>query len=114
MEKIGACGLVCSECGAYKATQANDPAAIEKVAIEWGKMFNSEVKSEYVWCDGCLSTSDRKCGNCAGCGIRACVVGRGLANCAGCEDYGCETITKFFELFPHAKGKLDEIRAARQ
>jgi hypothetical protein len=114
MKQIGACGLVCSKCEAYEATQANDLAAIAKVAQEWSKMFNSKVDPEYVWCDGCLSASDRKCGNCAGCSIRACVLGRGLANCAGCDDYPCKNITEFFELFPSAKEKLDEIRAAWQ
>lgn len=112
MEELGACGLVCSECDAYVATKANDPIAIGKVAQEWSKMFASAVEPEHVWCDGCLSASDRKCGNCAVCGIRSCVVGRKLANCAGCDDYGCKAITEFFGLFPCAKEKLDDIRAA--
>ncbi len=46
MEQIGACGLVCSECDAYKATQANDPATIAKTAQEWSKTFNSKVEPE--------------------------------------------------------------------
>ncbi|MCX6343989.1 MAG: DUF3795 domain-containing protein [Armatimonadetes bacterium] len=114
MELIAACGIVCSECSAYKATQSNDPAAIEKVAQEWGQIFNAEVKPESVWCDGCLSDSDRKCGNCAGCSVRRCVVGRGLANCAECDNYGCETITEFLEVCPEPKEKLAEIRAEKQ
>ena len=32
---IAYCGLVCSDCQAYVATQANDPAALERVAAEW-------------------------------------------------------------------------------
>ena len=115
MEKImGACGLVCRECGAYKATQANDADAIAKVAAEWTRLYNTDVKPEYVWCGGCMTDSARKCGHCAECEIRACVVGRGLANCAGCDDYACERITKFFEYDPCVKQTLDEIRAARQ
>ena len=44
MEKIiGACGLLCGECGAYKATQANDADAVAKVAAEWTKLFNTDV-----------------------------------------------------------------------
>lgn len=106
---IAACGLVCSECDAYKATQSNDPGAIARTAEEWSKIFNSDVKPEYVWCDGCLSESDRKCGNCAGCRIRACVLVRGLSNCAGCDDYACEDIKKLFDLFPSAKETLEKI-----
>ena len=42
MDKIVAyCGLVCTGCPAYVATQADDRAALEKVAAEWRKAFNS-------------------------------------------------------------------------
>jgi len=108
---LGACGLNCVECEAYKATQANDVDAVAQVAAEWSKQFGTDVPPEYVWCDGCHSDSARKCGNCAGCGVRTCVVSRDLDNCAACSDYGCETITKFFQMFPHAQRALDEIRA---
>lgn len=109
---LGACGLVCSECEAYKATQANDPDAIAKTAAEWSKMFNTDIKPEYVWCDGCLAASERKCGHCAECDIRACVMGRGLANCGECDDYACARIRAFFKSVPCAKARLDEVRAA--
>lgn len=115
MEKIiGACGLDCGDCGAYKATQANDPDAITRVAEEWSKEYNTDIKPEYVWCDGCMTAGARKCGHCGDCDIRACVAGRGLANCAECDDYACERISRFFESVPCAKGRLDGIRAARQ
>jgi hypothetical protein len=110
---LGACGLVCSECEAYKATQTNDPDAIAKTAAEWSKMFSADIKPEYVWCDGCLAASSRKCGHCAECDIRACVTSHGLANCGECGDYACEKITQFFEMMPDAKAKLDQIKAAR-
>ena len=36
MDKIIAyCGLVCSDCSAYVATQANDQEALERVAAQW-------------------------------------------------------------------------------
>lgn len=110
---LGACGLVCSECEAYKATQANDPDAIARTAAEWSKMFNADIKPEFVWCDGCLTAGARKCGHCAECDIRACVVGRGISNCGECVDYACGKITRFFEMAPDVKAKLDEIKAAR-
>jgi hypothetical protein len=115
MEKIiGACGNDCGDCEAYKATQANDAGAIARVAEQWSKEYSADIKPEYVWCDACMTDGARKCGHCAECDIRACVVSRSLANCAGCDDYACERITKFFESFPCAKGRLDEVRAARQ
>ncbi|MCE5314655.1 MAG: DUF3795 domain-containing protein [Armatimonadota bacterium] len=108
---IGACGLVCSECEGYKATQANDPDAIAKIAADWSKQFGADIKPESVQCDGCMTASDRKCGHCAECEIRACVISRGLPNCAHCEDYGCETISNFLKMAPCAEKSLSEIRA---
>ena len=50
--------------------------------------------------------------HCAECDVRACVASRVLPNCAHCKDYGCQTITKFFEWVPAAKEQLDAIRAS--
>ncbi|MEN6356326.1 MAG: DUF3795 domain-containing protein [Armatimonadota bacterium] len=108
---IGACGLNCSECDGYKATQANDPDAIAKVAADWSKLFGNDIKPESIYCDGCMVESDRKCGNCAECSIRSCVASKGLANCAHCDDFGCETLTNFFQMAPCAQEHLNEIRA---
>ena len=108
---LGACGLVCSECEAFRATQNNDAKAIAQVAAQWSKQFATDISSEAVWCDGCLAGSKRKCGHCADCEIRACVVNRGLTNCAGCDDYACDKLDKFFDMVPCCKGRLDAIRA---
>jgi hypothetical protein len=113
MDKIIAyCGLVCSDCPAYVATQANDQAALEKVAAQWRQEFNApNITVEAVICDGCLD-GGRKCGHCAECQIRACGVERGVANCAHCADYPtCDKIQGFFGFVPQAKVTLDGIRA---
>jgi hypothetical protein len=111
MDKIIAyCGLVCSDCSAYVATQANDQEALERVAAQWREEYNApNVTVESVICDGCLSDG-RKCSHCAECEIRACGVARGVANCAHCADYACEKLEKFFGFVPGARGVLDEIR----
>lgn len=108
---IGACGIVCSECGAYKATQANDAAEIAKVAANWSELYNTDIKPEYVWCDSCLSDGDRKCGHCRECNIRACVTEHKIANCSECSDYGCEKISEFIKAVPDVKAVLDDLRA---
>ncbi|MCE5322084.1 DUF3795 domain-containing protein [bacterium] len=108
---IGACGLSCSECDAYKATQANDHEAIAKVAADWSKQFGADIQMESILCDGCMTDGNRKCGHCAECEIRACVVSRGLANCAYCDDFGCEKLTNFFQMASCAEKSLNEIRA---
>lgn len=108
---IGACGLNCSECDAYKATQANDKEAIAKVAADWTKQFGTEINPDTIYCDGCMVDSNRKCGHCSECEIRSCVASKGLANCAYCDDFACETLSKFFKMAPCTQGRLNEIRA---
>ena len=114
MEKMVAyCGLVCSDCEAYIATQADDREALEGIAARWRKEYNApDITVDAVVCDGCQSESERKCGHCAQCEIRACGVERGLANCAHCADYACDKIEGFFGMAPDARGVLDGIRAS--
>jgi hypothetical protein len=107
---VAVCGLICSDCPAYVATQADDRAALERVAAEWRQAYNApNITVESVICDGCLD-GGRKCGHCAECNIRACGVARGVANCAHCPDYGCEKLEGFFGFVPQARATLDEIR----
>lgn len=108
---IAYCGLVCSDCPGYIATQKNDQEALKKVAEMWSKEFGANLKAEDCICDGCM-TDGRKIGHCSECDVRLCAVGRGVANCAHCDDYGCETITGFWKMAPDAKTTLEAIRRA--
>jgi len=113
---ISACGLDCADCEAYKATQAGDKSASEKVADAWTKQFGEgkiTFKAEDTFCDGCLTESERQGVYCGQCDIRACVTGKDIANCAHCPDYACENLNKFFEFAPSAKTSLEEIRAQK-
>ena len=51
---IAYCGVVCNDCPAYIATQANDEKMAKKTAEEWSKAYNADIKVDDVWCDGCL------------------------------------------------------------
>ena len=108
---ISGCGLVCTECPAYQATQTKDQAKAQATAEQWAKMFQTEVTIDDVWCDGCL-VAGRKCTHCGECEIRACVVERGLENCAQCSDYACDKLSAFFKMVPHAEKTLERLRAS--
>ena len=111
MEKIIAyCGLVCTECPAYIATQNDDQAALKRVAEQWSEQWNADIKPEYCVCDGCLATSERLCGYCADCKIRACGIEKKVRNCAHCSNYACEELEKFFGFAPEARATLEKIR----
>lgn len=112
MEKmIAMCGLVCTECEAYIATQSDDQEAKVQVAEKWTKIWGVELTPKDITCDGCQSETGRLSSYArAGCQIRPCARERKVINCAYCEDYACETLEKFFALAPESKAALEEIR----
>ncbi|MFZ6026086.1 MAG: DUF3795 domain-containing protein [Chloroflexota bacterium] len=110
---IAACGLDCSKCEAYQATQNNDDFAKERIAAQWRAEYNApNITIASVTCDGCM-TGERHGGYCAECGIRKCAVERNLPNCAYCNDYACEALEGFFKVAPQVRANLETIRAAR-
>ena len=50
---IAYCGIDCSECESYNATQSGDKEALKRVAKKLTENYCVEVKPEYVICDGC-------------------------------------------------------------
>jgi hypothetical protein len=111
MEKmIAYCGITCTDCGAFIATQNNDDAKRKEVAEDWKKQFNADIKPEDINCDGCLADTDRLVGHCYVCEIRKCGQERGVVNCAYCDDYACDKLEKFFQMAPMFRAVLDEIR----
>ncbi len=112
MERIIAyCGLVCSDCDAYVATQANDVEALERLAQRAREEFGMEdATAETTMCDSCLADDGRQIPYCATCEIRTCAMERGVANCAHCAEYACEQLEGFFAHASEARSVLDEIR----
>ncbi len=109
-EMIAYCGLVCTDCPAYIATQADDTEALERIAVQWREEYNApDLTVDSVICDGCLN-GGRKCGHCAECEIRACGVEKGILNCAHCDDYPCDGLVQFFGFVPEAQETLDNVR----
>ncbi|NHJ25387.1 MAG: DUF3795 domain-containing protein [Candidatus Lokiarchaeota archaeon] len=105
---IAYCGINCSECPAYLATQKDDYEELKKVAKEWSNESMS-FKPEEIYCDGC---NQEECifRWCRECPIRSCCREKGFKNCAYCEDYFCDNLKMTFDKTPSAKERLDEIR----
>lgn len=107
---IAYCGLCCTDCEAFIATQKDDDAEREKLAQKWSKEYGSDIKSDDINCDGCLPDEGRHISYCAVCKIRKCVKQKGIDNCAYCDDYSCETLNEFLKIAPPAKENLEKIR----
>ncbi len=107
---IAYCGLNCSDCPTFIATQKNDDKMREETAKKWSEMFHADIKPADINCDGCPTDSARLFNYCAQCEIRKCAREKGVKNCAYCPDYPCEKLTAFLKNAPEAKALLDEIR----
>jgi len=110
MDKIvGACGLVCSGCFAYKATIKDDDKLRAKTAEFWSTIYGADIKPEDINCTGCL-TDGIKFNHCKVCEMRKCCLDKGYLNCAHCLEYPCKLINDFHNNVPEAKSVLDEIK----
>lgn len=110
-EMIAFCGIICSKCPTFLATQKDDYNEKKNVAEKWSKEYKSDIKPEDINCDGCLAITERIFNYCKVCQIRKCGMERKVKNCAHCEDYACDKLSKFHErAAPALKQTLDEIK----
>jgi hypothetical protein len=110
-EIVAFCGLTCSACPAYLATENDNDEERKRVAETWSQQYSSDIKPEDINCDGCLPGHAKYIHHCSECDIRACGVAREVNNCAYCDDYPCERLERFFGLVTAARTKLDSIRS---
>ncbi len=107
---IASCGLICTECSAFIATQNNDDELRKKTAEEWSKMFNADIKPDDIYCVGCLADEGTHFSHCSECEIRKCCLEKEITNCAFCDEFPCKKITEFFGFVPEAKKVLEDIK----
>jgi hypothetical protein len=108
MEKmIAYCGLICTDCDAFKATQNNDDNLRQKVAAEWAEAYNHPFKPEDINCDGCLPPTPKSIGHLNMCAVRKCGMTKGIKNCGWCDEYSCSTTEEFFKMVPDCRATLD-------
>ncbi len=113
IEMIACCGLVCTDCPAFIATQTNNDQLRKSTAEKWSKMFNADIKPDDINCDGCLSNSEKLFGHCRECAIRSCCLQKQQSNCALCPEYSCQKLDDFLKFVPEARAKLEEIRSKK-
>lgn len=93
---IAMCGLDCSSCAAFIATENNDDELRKKTAEDWTARRLAQnkppVKPEDINCFGCFSENKPIYQNCSTCEIRKCGLERGIKECRECSDYRCEEL----------------------
>lgn len=110
MKMIAHCGLDCSKCEGYIATQADDMEALARGAAQWSAQFDANVRPEDVICDGCR-TEGRKSAHCGSmCEIRKCCLQKQFASCIECREFPCEDEEFVLRHAPHARDNLQGLR----
>jgi hypothetical protein len=115
MKKMTACcGLECTACAAFIATQEDNEELRTETAALWGRQLDVEVDPQSISCDGCLSNG-RHLDYCGMCGIRKCCLEKNIQNCAQCDQYICDTLAKGFEFLSEVleMGPLEELEAKK-
>jgi hypothetical protein len=108
---VAFCGIVCSDCRAFIATQANDGELRKKVAKTWSTK-KDVLRPEDIDCDGCLPAGQRLFKFCGICDVRRCGQEKGVDNCAHCPEFPCERLTGLWKHFrlTAPRATLEEIK----
>ena len=110
-EIIGYCGITCTQCPVYEATQEDDDAEREKWAKTYTRQYGREYRPEDINCDGCPTDGTRIFRFCNDCRIRDCAREKNVESCAICEDYPCETLASVIsKTRVPARETLEKIR----
>ncbi len=109
-QMIAYCGLVCSSCPTFLATQNDDDVARAQTAAFYAEKFGLNLKPEEINCDGCKSEGGKLIGYCQECNIRRCCREKSLENCAVCSEQPCEDLAQFHKFSPEAKHCFDALR----
>ncbi|KKM98886.1 hypothetical protein LCGC14_1153400 [marine sediment metagenome] len=109
-DMIGCCGLNCTKCGAYVATQTDDDAKREEVAREWTQTHGGSFTADQINCDGCQANGKAPDWVAKMCPIHKCCAGKAQSTCADCTEYACEDLSKFHPAQSDPRKNLDALR----
>ena len=106
---IAYCGLDCTKCPAYIATQVDD----DKMRADCAQFFNQKykmgVKPENVNCDGCSSES-RVLYFCKACNVRKCAREKKLDSCALCSGFICSKLEELMHMDKNIKKTVEALK----
>ncbi|MDM8159833.1 DUF3795 domain-containing protein [Labilibaculum sp. K2S] len=110
-DKIAYCGVNCSTCPAYVATQKDQDNVRIKIAKLWSDQENQYDACE-ITCKGCHEPWGKKFRHCAECQVRACARKKFYSTCAECSEYPCSKLNDLLQTLDEKISRidLDELR----
>ncbi|MDQ2177267.1 DUF3795 domain-containing protein [Marinifilum sp. D714] len=110
-DRIAYCGVNCSTCPAYVATQRQQ----EKVKVRIAKLWSDEdykYEACEITCKGCHEPWGKKFRHCAECAVRECARQKLYDTCAECNEYPCNKLIDLHQTLDKkiARINLDDIR----
>jgi len=90
---MSACGVMCSECGAYLAS-SKGLAYQQEVADAWHRIYGFKVEPAQLSCGGCRSSDDEVFPTSVKCTARRCCLSNELNSCAECPEESCELLAR--------------------
>jgi hypothetical protein len=111
-ELIGICGESCHACAIYLATQADDAAERQRVAVAYTS-DEYPLTAEDIFCDACHATEGPHFRFCHECPIRLCGLDRGVPTCAHCDHFACEELAASWKI-PRTANSRANLEAIRQ
>ncbi|UOO38170.1 DUF3795 domain-containing protein [Oscillospiraceae bacterium CM] len=105
------CGIVCSDCPAYKATMADDDDLRRQTAAEWSAKFHADVLPDSIRCRGCRS--DELFDFSKVCAVRQCCMEKKLEHCGVCPLFPCSLEEKILKHVPGVQERLESLRRER-
>jgi len=110
-EKIAYCGINCSTCPAYVATQKQQEKVKIRIAKLWSDQENAYDACE-ITCKGCREPWGEKFRHCMECQVRACARLKLFTTCAECDDYPCKKLNELYQTLDEkiSRINLDELR----
>jgi len=95
-ELFGACGIDCGKCPDYQAHVGNDDELKVKLAKDFSKQFDMDIKPEEVGCLGCHGPLHKPWSGLE-CFFRQCSEKKDIATCAFCDEFPCGELEIFYK-----------------
>ena len=111
MELMSACGVLCSECPAYRAG-AKGIAHQRATAEAWARIYGLSETAERISCGGCLGPDDEVFHTSRKCTARSCCRAKGLSSCADCATIPCEDLERAQSVWDEVPRLASSLSAA--